>query len=207
MFLPRWGRSRVRRPNEKPGNFRPGVLNRETASPNRAGRPPGTRCAFGDVATASGSPSFHGIADDGRRYAFALDSCCIVRRAAMWRRASVASGECRSLRYQNWCVPSLRPMTTAEPCGRLAPIFAVSERELAERQPSGDRTFEQRIGWARYELVDLGLIERPNRGETMPGCDFPDSERLERGLPARPRRGVVMTAAVFWASAVAASAA
>jgi MoxR-like ATPase len=43
---------------------------------------------------------------------------------------------------------------------RVAEAIGVSEEERLERQPSGDKTFVQRIGWARHDLLQLGLLDR-----------------------------------------------
>lgn len=48
----------------------------------------------------------------------------------------------------------------------LAPGFSLSSEELAQRQPSGDLVFLQRVDWARTYLTQLGYLARPQRGVT-----------------------------------------
>jgi MoxR-like ATPase len=43
---------------------------------------------------------------------------------------------------------------------RLAPELGVSEEERRAQQPSGDLVFVQRLGWARNNLVQTGVLER-----------------------------------------------
>jgi hypothetical protein len=49
---------------------------------------------------------------------------------------------------------------------RVAPTVGVSAEERAQRQPSGDFVFAQRIGWARNYLEQRGLIDRPAYGQS-----------------------------------------
>lgn len=69
----------------------------------------------------------------------------------------------------------------------LAPLFSLTNEELSERQPSGDATFAQRIGWARHQLIDGELLERHRRGETR--ITNTGRELLESGEPVPERRG------------------
>lgn len=68
----------------------------------------------------------------------------------------------------------------------LAPLFELTDEERADRQPSGDVTFVQRIGWARHELVDGGLLERPRHAETR--ITPAGRELLVSGGPVPPPR-------------------
>src|SRR3954449_7739955 len=49
---------------------------------------------------------------------------------------------------------------------RLALELGLSDAEVAQQQASGDRTFWQRVGWARNYLVQLHLLERAERSAT-----------------------------------------
>jgi hypothetical protein len=68
----------------------------------------------------------------------------------------------------------------------LASRFSLSAEDLTQRQPSGDITFTQRIGWARHQLIEAGLLERQGRTNTR----ITDSglELLETGQPVPRRR-------------------
>lgn len=51
--------------------------------------------------------------------------------------------------------------------GQLVPVFSLTDEEQAQRQPSGDVTLVQRVNWARENLVQMGLLQRPSHGVTM----------------------------------------
>ncbi len=49
---------------------------------------------------------------------------------------------------------------------QIVPVFAITEEEQTQRQPSGDVTLVQRVNWARDNLVQMILLERPSLGLT-----------------------------------------
>src|SRR5918996_2834065 len=66
----------------------------------------------------------------------------------------------------------------------VGPAVDLSEEALAQRQPSGDLVFTQRVGWARNYLEQLGLLSRPTRGGTR--ITDAGREALALGEPIAP---------------------
>lgn len=60
--------------------------------------------------------------------------------------------------------------------------FELTEDELAERIPSGQLTFNNRVGWATTYLRQCGLLEQPRRGVNV------ITERGRQVLAANPER-------------------
>ena len=46
---------------------------------------------------------------------------------------------------------------------KVAEMLSLGEEELSERLPSGNQTFDNRIGWAKTYLKKAGLVEVPKR--------------------------------------------
>jgi MoxR-like ATPase len=57
-------------------------------------------------------------------------------------------------------------MRVGDVIGRLIPVFSITQEEQEQRQQSGDVTLVQRVNWARENLVQKGLLDRPSQGVT-----------------------------------------
>jgi len=63
------------------------------------------------------------------------------------------------------CVADGEEHSMKELYHKIAEIFRISDKERAERLPSGSQsTFENRVGWARTYLKKSGLLTSPRRG-------------------------------------------
>lgn len=57
-------------------------------------------------------------------------------------------------------------MRVGDLISRLVAVFSITQQEQEQRQPSGDVTLVQRVNWARENLVQKGLLDRPSHGVT-----------------------------------------
>jgi MoxR-like ATPase len=57
-------------------------------------------------------------------------------------------------------------MRVGDLIARLVPVFSITQEEQERLQPSGDVTLVQRVNWARENLVQKGLLDRPSWGVT-----------------------------------------